>query len=117
MTIIQNDGRPRADRVQKIHALRATTISRVRDVLTAEQKPKFDQMVSDQDERMRQRQQMQAPPSQQPPSGGSKPPPPASDKKNKGTATARLSAPLGPEKNPGLGVSHLTRSNPPQTMG
>src|SRR5258708_2132309 len=82
MTIIQNDGMPRADKVQKIHALRATTISRVRDVLTAEQKPKFDQMVSDQDERMRQRQQMQAPPSQQPPSGGSNPPPPVSDRKN-----------------------------------
>src|SRR5258708_39325527 len=84
MTIIQNDGRPRADRVQKIHALRATTISRVRDVLTAEQKPKFDQMVSDQDERMRQRQQMQAPPSQQPPSGGGKRPPPGAGRKNKG---------------------------------
>ncbi len=80
ITIIQNDAMPRADKIQKIHALRSTTISRVRDVLTPEQKPKFDQMVSDQDQRMQQRQQQQPPQGQQPPAGGSAPPPP--DRKN-----------------------------------
>src|SRR5258708_11813293 len=78
MTIIQNDNMPRTDKIQKIQSLRATTISRVRDILTPEQKPKFDQMVSDQNQRMQHRQQQQ-PPQRQPPAAGRNPPPPRSD--------------------------------------
>lgn len=61
MTIIQDNAMAREDKIQKIHALRESTIAKVRTALTSDdQKKKFDQMVQAQDERMHQ--QPQAPP-------------------------------------------------------
>ncbi len=57
MTLIQDNSMPRETKVEKIHSLRSSTIEKVRQLLTADQKPKFDQMVQQQDERIRQRQQ------------------------------------------------------------
>src|SRR5262249_9284157 len=66
MTIIQDNSLPREDKIQKIHALRQTTIAKGRATLTSDdQKSKFDQMVSAQDDRMHQREQQ--PPQQTPP--------------------------------------------------
>jgi hypothetical protein len=65
MTIIQDSSLQREDKIQKIHALRQSTIDKVRATLTSDdQKQKFDQMVQAQDQRMHQRdqQQQQAPP-------------------------------------------------------
>jgi hypothetical protein len=65
MTIIQDQSLQRDDKIQKIHALRESTIAKVRATLNSDdQKQKFDQMVQAQNERMHDREQGQ--PSQQP---------------------------------------------------
>ena len=56
MTIVKDSALSRDDKVQKIHNLRESTISKVRSTLNDDQKKKFDQMVSEQNERMRQMQ-------------------------------------------------------------
>jgi hypothetical protein len=62
MAIIHDDSLPRQDKIQKIHALRESTIAKVRTTLTNDdQKKKFDQMVQTQDERSHVHDQ-QAPP-------------------------------------------------------
>ena len=66
MTIAQDPSMQRDEKLQKIHALRQDTITKVRSVLTSdEQKQKFDQMVKAQDDRMHQQDQNQQ--QQQPP--------------------------------------------------
>jgi periplasmic protein CpxP/Spy len=57
MTLVKDNTLSREDKIAKIHSLREGTISKVRGVLTDDQKPKFDAMVQQQDERMRQREQ------------------------------------------------------------
>lgn len=59
MTVVQDNAMSRDDKLNKIHSLRETTISRVRQILTAQQQPKFDEMIAN----MRQRQEGGAPPS------------------------------------------------------
>jgi len=56
MTIVKDSALSRDDKVQKIHSLRESTISKVRSTLNDDQKKKFDVMVSEQNERMRQMQ-------------------------------------------------------------
>lgn len=79
MGLVKDNSLSREDKMAKIHSLREGTIAKVRQVLTAEQKPKFDEMIQAQDERIRQREQGQTPnapgttsPSSTPP--GSTPP-------------------------------------------
>ena len=57
MTLVRDNTLSREDKIAKIHTLREGTISKVRGVLNADQKPKFDAMLQQQDERMRQREQ------------------------------------------------------------
>jgi hypothetical protein len=57
MTLVKDTTMSRDDKMNKLHSLRENTISKVRDVLNADQKPKFDSMVQQQNERMRQRQE------------------------------------------------------------
>ena len=59
MALIQDNSMAREAKIEKIHSLRANTIDKVRGVLTAEQKPKFDQMVQQQDDKLRQQHQEQ----------------------------------------------------------
>jgi hypothetical protein len=61
MALIQDSSMDRDTKIDKIHSLRADTIAKVRQTLNEEQKPKFDAMVQQQDERMRQRQDQTAP--------------------------------------------------------
>jgi periplasmic protein CpxP/Spy len=69
MTLVRDPAMSNEDKLQKIQTLRETTIARVRGVLNDDQKPKFDQMVNQQNERMRQRQdQGGTPPNAPPPS-------------------------------------------------
>jgi hypothetical protein len=56
MTVVQDSSLAREDKIEKIHALREATITKVRTSLNDDQKKKFDQMV-----------QQQAPPPQQAP--------------------------------------------------
>ncbi|HLY99157.1 MAG TPA: hypothetical protein VKT33_08855, partial [Candidatus Angelobacter sp.] len=74
MTIIGDSAAAREDKIQKIQALRQSTISRMRDILTAEQKPKFEEMVAAQNERIRQRQQQESQPPNTAPNGATRPP-------------------------------------------
>lgn len=53
MTVVQDNSMSREDKLSKIHSLRETTITKVRQVLTATQQPKFDEMIAN----MRQRQE------------------------------------------------------------
>ena len=69
MTVVQDNAMSRDDKLQKIHSLRETTISKVRQVLTPDQQPKFDQMVAS----MHQRQEGGAPPSGATPPGATPP--------------------------------------------
>jgi hypothetical protein len=48
MTVVQDNSLAREDKIQKIHALREATISKVRTALNDDQKKKFDQMVQQQ---------------------------------------------------------------------
>ena len=54
MSIVADNASSRDEKMQKIHALRESTISKVRSTLNDDQKKKFDQMVSEQDDRMHQ---------------------------------------------------------------
>jgi hypothetical protein len=57
MSIIGDSSLQREDKIQKIHALRESTIAKVRGTLTSDdQKAKFDQMVQAQDDRNHQQQ-------------------------------------------------------------
>jgi hypothetical protein len=56
MALIQDNSMAREAKMEKIHSLRADTISKVRQLLNGDQKTKFDQMVQQQDERIRQQQ-------------------------------------------------------------
>lgn len=77
MALIQDNSMERQAKIDKIHNLRAATIDKVRQVLTSDQRPRFDEMVQQQDDRMRQRQEQNgagtsnAPPSN--PSAGTPP--------------------------------------------
>lgn len=88
MALIQDNSMAREEKIEKIHSLRAGTITKVRELLNADQKTKFDQMVQQQDDRIRQQQGQSgttgntspssnspstAPPASNPPSG-TKPP-------------------------------------------
>ena len=68
MTLVQDSSMPREQKMEKIHSLRETTIAKVRQLLNDDQKSKFDQMVAQQNERLRQGQEG-APSSSTPPSG------------------------------------------------
>lgn len=58
MALVSDASMSREDKIQKIHALRQSTIDKVRSTLTSDdQKKKFDSMVQAQDERIRERQQ------------------------------------------------------------
>ena len=57
MSVVQDTAMSRDDKLNKIHSLRETTISKVRQILTAQQQPKFDEMIAN----MRQRQEGGAP--------------------------------------------------------
>jgi hypothetical protein len=56
MTVVNDAAMSRDDKVQKIHTIRTTTISNMRNLLNDDQKTKFDQMVQAQNDRMRQQQ-------------------------------------------------------------
>src|SRR5262249_44741212 len=64
MSIIGDSSLQREDKIQKIHALRESTIAKVRATLTSDdQKTKFDQMVQAKDDRLNnQKQQRPQPP-------------------------------------------------------
>lgn len=57
MTLVQDNTMSHEDKIAKIHTLRESTIAKVRGILTDTQKPKFDAMVQQQDQRMQQREQ------------------------------------------------------------
>lgn len=59
MALVQDNSMARDAKIDKIHSLRASTIAKVREALNDEQRPKFDAMVQQQDERIRERQQQQ----------------------------------------------------------
>jgi Spy/CpxP family protein refolding chaperone len=70
MTVVQDNAMSREDKLNKIHSLRETTISKVRQTLTPDQQPKFDQMIAN----MHQRQDGGgAPPSSTTPPGSNSP--------------------------------------------
>ena len=77
MGLVKDSTLSREDKMAKIHTLREGTIAKVRQVLTDEQKPKFDQMIQAQDEKIRQREQGGTPGSMPPGSSSpsSTPPP------------------------------------------
>jgi len=79
MTVVKDSTLSREDKMAKIHSLREGTIAKVRQVLNADQKPKFDQMIQQQDERIKQHEQGSSPePGANPPgstSPSSTPPP------------------------------------------
>jgi TolA-binding protein len=55
MAIIQDNNTAREAKMDKIHSLRTSTIGKVRQLLKGDQQTKFDQMVQQQDERIRQK--------------------------------------------------------------
>lgn len=57
MTLVKDSTLSHEDKIAKIHTLRESTITKVRGMLTDVQKPKFDAMVQQQDQRMQQREQ------------------------------------------------------------
>jgi hypothetical protein len=63
MTIVQDNSMAREDKMQKIHAIRESTINKVRTTLNDDQKKKFDAMVQQQEQHYQQ--QQQAPPPKQ----------------------------------------------------
>jgi len=80
MSVVQDNSMSREDKLTKIRSLREATISKVRQTLTPDQQPKFEQMI----ENMHQRQEGggspsgATPPAGTPPSTTSTPPPTAS---------------------------------------
>ena len=84
MALIQDNSMAREEKIEKIHSLRASTITKVRQLLNDDQKTKFDQMVSQQDERLKQQQGQSgstgtAPSSSSPNTTSPSTPPPASN--------------------------------------
>jgi hypothetical protein len=71
MTLVKDNTISHEDKIAKIHSLRESTITKVRGMLTDAQKPKFDAMVQQQDERMREREQGGSSPSE--PGGANQP--------------------------------------------
>jgi hypothetical protein len=65
MNIVQDNSMAREDKMQKIHAIRESTINKVRTTLNDDQKKKFDAMVQQQEQHFQQQQQQQAPPPKQ----------------------------------------------------
>lgn len=96
MSLIQDNSVPRETKVEKIHSLRASTIDKVRQLLTAEQKPKFDDMVRQQDERIRQQSGTSSNPS------SSTPPPSSSPGSSSPSSTSPGTNP--PASNPPTGA-------------
>jgi len=89
--LIKDSALSREDKMAKIHSLREGTIAKVRQVLTDDQKPKFDQMIQQQDERIRQREQ-----------GGTTPPSGTSPSSTPpGSSTPPSSTPPPPSNPPG----------------
>jgi len=68
-TLMQDESMSREDKMAKGRSLRETTNGKIRDVLTDDQKKKFDEMQKEMQDRMRQRQQGggDAPPKDAPP--------------------------------------------------
>ena len=64
MSVVNDSALSRDEKIQKLHTLRSTTISRVRTLLNDDQKKKFDQMVQPSAAPVR---QGQAPPANNPP--------------------------------------------------
>lgn len=56
MALVQDNSTSREDKVAKIHSLRASTIAKVRGLLNTDQQTKFDAMVQQQDDHIKQRQ-------------------------------------------------------------
>lgn len=69
MSVVQDNSISREDKLSKIHSLRETTISKVRQTLTPDQLPKFDQMIQN----MNQRQEGGSSPSGATPPAGNPP--------------------------------------------
>ncbi|HEY6350761.1 MAG TPA: hypothetical protein VI636_15280 [Candidatus Angelobacter sp.] len=69
MSVVQDNSVSREDKLTKIHSLRETTISKVRQTLAPDQQPKFDQMI----ENMHQRQEGGSSPSGATPPAGNPP--------------------------------------------
>lgn len=67
MTVVGDQNLSRADKIEKIHSIRETTISKVRDSLSDDQKKKLDQMLQGQSQPQPQS-PSSAPPSNAPPS-------------------------------------------------
>src|SRR5437879_3107969 len=61
MAVVGDNTTTRDQKMQKITALREATIGKMRGILTDEQKPKFDEMVKQQNDRLRQREQQEQP--------------------------------------------------------
>jgi len=60
MTVVRDTSLSREQKLDKIHSLRQSTISRVRETLSDDQqRQKFDAMIQAQDQRMREREQQQ----------------------------------------------------------
>jgi hypothetical protein len=57
MNIVQDNSLQREDKIQKIHALRETTITKVRTALNGDQQKKFDVMVQQMEQREHDQQQ------------------------------------------------------------
>jgi hypothetical protein len=64
MNIVQDNAMAREDKIQKIHAIREGTITKVRSTLNDDQKKKFDAMVQQQEQHVQQQQQQAPPPKQ-----------------------------------------------------
>lgn len=64
MTIVQDSSMAREDKIQKIHAIRESTINKVRTSLNDDQKKKFDALVQQQEQHFQQQQQQAPPPKQ-----------------------------------------------------
>ena len=113
MNIVGDSSTPRDEKVQKIHALRENTISKVRTMLNDDQKKKFDVMVERQNERMRQREEQSGsngtPPSNTSP-GSSSSPASGNNAPPSGTNTP---PPSGSSNPPPVGNSNPPASKPP----
>jgi hypothetical protein len=104
MALIQDSSMDRDAKIEKIHNLRADTITKVRQTLTADQKPKFDAMVQQQDERMRERQEQ----------GGSSPSSTSPSSTSPGTSSPNSTPPDNNPPSTPLATNPPTGAKPPQ---
>jgi protein CpxP len=102
MGVVKDNTLSREDKLAKIHSLREGTIAKVRQILTDEQKPKFDQLIQQQDERMRQRDQ-----------GGNNTPPGTSSPSSTAPGSTAPSSPPPASNPPG---NTPPPSNPPSSI-